>query len=77
MKRTKHLRVDLLRVYTGIEVSTSDGRVWFTDRGYTTEKDIRRQYPGQWADLEHPGDRAHIIDYRGLFARQTRARRRR
>ena len=73
--KSGHLEVELLRVHTCILVTTSDGRSYFTGYGGIRECDIKRAYPGQWADLEKPGDVAHVIDYLGLFERKTQRRR--
>lgn len=75
-KDSSLLAVTLLRVHTGIQIDTSDGRTYYAGGGYTSERDIRRAYPGQWGDLENPGDTAHIIDYAGLFRRRTDKRKR-
>ena len=65
------LRVRLLKVSSGWEIKTGDGRTWYTagSGSRTSRTAIRRAYPGHCSKLRQIGDRVEFDDNKGFFAR--------
>jgi len=67
MPQKNHLTVTVTVVYSGWQIETSDGRVWFTKQYPEWRRRISRSYPAQAGDLAAVGDQTTILDTQGIF----------